>query len=372
MVGVDPDVGSSEFSKFPQPECTCLPHSRTPSWWLRLYKHRGCTFNHHSLLTRATSQSILKYFCVFLSQKKKIIFFLSFRNRFTSNLSLPVTENKFAFKVSLIKCDASFKMAATMMTISHVLDCENELNDNLYNLKMCGGKKNSTSYKVRKILKPLIKLLKKRTRSCKKLLAKKQKTEQQLEVFTEEVDNQNNCNEALEQRLLADLANADNGSAITVCLDGKMTVVPVSPYDCYVPVHFLHTLAGDFFWTTLPLESDYCQKETIITQHQQIEIQVVWFLIIILEGDSWSFWKVIPNLNDSTDSCRDSEPRLPIIVINVMSINLVDSLQRPAAVAPRFGKNSEVWKEYSWMLEEDDIENRIIVLDNRALINCDR
>lgn len=31
MVGVDPDVGSSEFSKFPQPECTCPPHSVTPS-----------------------------------------------------------------------------------------------------------------------------------------------------------------------------------------------------------------------------------------------------------------------------------------------------------------------------------------------------
>jgi len=30
MVGVDPDVGSSEFSEFPQPECTCLPHSVTP------------------------------------------------------------------------------------------------------------------------------------------------------------------------------------------------------------------------------------------------------------------------------------------------------------------------------------------------------
>ena len=29
MVGVDPDVGSSEFSEFPQPECTCLPHSVT-------------------------------------------------------------------------------------------------------------------------------------------------------------------------------------------------------------------------------------------------------------------------------------------------------------------------------------------------------
>lgn len=30
MVGVDPDVGSTEFSEFPQPECTCPPHSVTP------------------------------------------------------------------------------------------------------------------------------------------------------------------------------------------------------------------------------------------------------------------------------------------------------------------------------------------------------
>lgn len=132
---------------------------------------------------------------------------------------------------------------------------------------------------MRKILKPLMKLIKKRTQSCKKLLAKKNEKnqqQQQLDVFTEEVDNQNNSNEALEQRLLGDLTKADEGAAIiTIGQDGKMTVVPVS---CYVPVHFLPTLAGDFFWTTLPQQvpvSEFYHKETIISQHQQIELQVI-------------------------------------------------------------------------------------------------
>ena len=168
-------------------------------------------------------------------------------------------------------------MAATMMTISHVLECENELNDNLYNLKMLGGKKNSTSRKVRKILKPLMKLLKKRAQSCKKLIAKNQKSEGQVEFFTEEVDNQNNCNEALEQRLLTDLENAEEGAAITVCLDGQMTVVPVVPGQCYVPVHFAHTHAGDFYWTTIALtDCDLFYKERAFSQNQQPEMQVAY------------------------------------------------------------------------------------------------
>ena len=166
-------------------------------------------------------------------------------------------------------------MAATM-TMSHVLDCENELNDNIYNLRMLGGNnKSTTSRKVMKILKHLAKsLLKKRTRSYKKFL-KSQKAEPQCEVFTEEVDNQNNCNEALEQRLLADLENAEEGAAITVCLDGQMTVVPVVPGQCYVPVHFAHTHAGDFYWTTVALtDSDLFYKERAFSQNQQPEMQV--------------------------------------------------------------------------------------------------
>ncbi|XP_033218614.1 enhancer of split malpha protein-like [Belonocnema kinseyi] len=165
-------------------------------------------------------------------------------------------------------------MAATM-TISHVLDCENELNENIYNMKMMGGNnKSSTSRKVRKILKPLIKLLKKRTNSCKKFL-KNQKAVPQCQVYTEEVDNQNNCNEALEQRLLADLENAEEGAAITVCLDGQMTVVPVVPGQCYVPVHFAHTCAGDFYWTTLALnDCDLFYKERAFSQNQLPEMQV--------------------------------------------------------------------------------------------------
>ncbi|XP_046748848.1 enhancer of split malpha protein-like [Diprion similis] len=168
-------------------------------------------------------------------------------------------------------------MAATTIT-NHVFECENELNDNLYNIKLSSSKKQTSSVRrVKKILKPLLRLLKKSGGSKKnaKSLKGQQRAQPQVEVFTEEVDNQNNANEALEQRLLADLEEAEEGAAITVCLDGQMTVVPVVPGQCYVPVHFAHTHAGDFYWTTVSLaDSDLCYKERAFSQNQQPEMQV--------------------------------------------------------------------------------------------------
>lgn len=160
------------------------------------------------------------------------------------------------------------------MTTVVAIEMENEANENLYNLSVT--KEAAKIRGLRQILKPLLKLLKKQKLGKKARSLRKAKKQQQLEeVFTEEVDNQNNCNEALEQRLLQELKEADEGAAITVCLDGQMTVVPVVPGQCYVPVHFAHTHAGDFYWTTLSLaDSDFCYKERAFSQHQLPEMQV--------------------------------------------------------------------------------------------------
>lgn len=156
------------------------------------------------------------------------------------------------------------------ITMSHVFEYENELNDNLYNLKM-SGKAVSGGRRIRSMLKPLLRLL----RTKRAFNKREQKAVPQVEIFTEEVDNQNNANEALERRLLAELQDAEEGAAITVCLDGQMTVVPVVPGQCYVPVHFAHTHAGDFYWTTLSMaDSDLCYKERAFSQHQLPEMQV--------------------------------------------------------------------------------------------------
>ncbi|EZA57433.1 hypothetical protein X777_02441 [Ooceraea biroi] len=155
---------------------------------------------------------------------------------------------------------------------------ENELNDNLYNLKMSETKpiksRSSKSRRILKPLKPLMRMLKKRT-SRYTSGSKRQAAEPQVETFCEEVENQNNANEALERRLLQELEDAEEGAAITVCLDGQMTVVPVVPGQCYVPVHFAHTHAGDFYWTTLSMaDRDLCYKERAFSQHQLPEVQV--------------------------------------------------------------------------------------------------
>ncbi|XP_076160953.1 uncharacterized protein LOC143143525 [Ptiloglossa arizonensis] len=169
---------------------------------------------------------------------------------------------------------------AAATTMGHVFEFEyeNELNDNLYNLKMSGKSTASftaSNMRLRRALKPILRLLKKRTTNRSGKQGKEQKTVPQAEIFTEEVDNQNNANEALERRLLAELQDAEEGAAITVCLDGQMTVVPVVPGQCYVPVHFAHTHAGDFYWTTLSMaDSDLCYKERAFSQHQTPEMQV--------------------------------------------------------------------------------------------------
>lgn len=175
-------------------------------------------------------------------------------------------------------------MAATMMMTEHVLHdfevsdvFENELNDNLYNLKMSEDNKTvskrSKRRRILKPLKPLLRMLKKRT--SRYASDKHQAAVPQVEIFTEEVDNQNNANETLECRLLQELQDAEEGAAITVCLDGQMTVVPVVPGQCYVPVHFAHTHAGDFYWTTLSMaDRDLCYKERAFSQHQLPEVQV--------------------------------------------------------------------------------------------------
>ncbi|XP_011648204.1 uncharacterized protein LOC105434239 [Pogonomyrmex barbatus] len=153
---------------------------------------------------------------------------------------------------------------------------ENELNDNLYNLKMSEDKAVSgrKSRRMLKPLKPLLRMLKKRTSRYVKS-NKRQEAVPQVGIFTEEIENQNNANEALERRLLQELRDAEEGAAITVCLDGQMTVVPVVPGQCYVPVHFAHTHAGDFYWTTLSMaDRDLCYKERAFSQYQLPEVQV--------------------------------------------------------------------------------------------------
>ncbi|XP_029677342.1 uncharacterized protein LOC115244095 [Formica exsecta] len=174
-------------------------------------------------------------------------------------------------------------MAATTVTEHVLFDFEvsdvfqNELNDNLYNLNMSQDNKavnTSKSKRMLKPLKPLLQMLKRRSSKYVKS-KKRQQAVPQIEIFTEEVDNQNNANEALERRLLQELQDAEEGAAITVCLDGQMTVVPVVPGQCYVPVHFAHTHAGDFYWTTLSMaDRDLCYKERAFSQHQLPEVQV--------------------------------------------------------------------------------------------------
>lgn len=163
-------------------------------------------------------------------------------------------------------------------TINHVNEYENELNDNLYNLKMSNNnnnKKVSNARRMRKILKPLLRYLKKKSEKFSKIHHKSQQQQQKFEIFTEDVDNENNCNEALEQRLVTDLNNAEEGSAITICIDGRLLVVPIVPDQLYIPVHFVQTPNGLFYWTHInPADNDVCYKERAFSQNQLPEMQV--------------------------------------------------------------------------------------------------
>ncbi|XP_052861065.1 enhancer of split malpha protein-like [Anopheles cruzii] len=139
--------------------------------------------------------------------------------------------------------------------IANMVACSsnNSINENRYNTEKLA--KASAVYKLKKILKPLVTLLKSKSKHGS-AAAKAKRALPRITSYIDEFDcdYDNSANERLEQQLISELEQCHQpAAAILVYEDQQLQVVPIEPEDeQYVPVHFARTEAGTFFWTTMP------------------------------------------------------------------------------------------------------------------------
>ncbi|XP_053670100.1 enhancer of split malpha protein-like [Anopheles nili] len=131
----------------------------------------------------------------------------------------------------------------------------NSINENRYNSEKLA--KSSAVYRLKKILKPLVTLLKSKSKAQQPAKAQQQYDQRRsiisyIDDF--DCDYDNSANERLEAELVAELAQCHaTDAAILVLEDQCLRLQPVLPEEeLYVPVHFARTEAGTFFWTTMP------------------------------------------------------------------------------------------------------------------------
>lgn len=164
----------------------------------------------------------------------------------------------------------------------------NSYNDNLYNNQLL-AKSASTSYKLKKILKPLLKMIKNKTQK-KHFLQSNLKQVDDFEFWPVNHNNQadhcpcddNSANEELESRIFNEIEQCPEDVGVYVYNDdlGGCELQPVQRDQQFVPVHFARTNAGTFFWTTMTkdVDCDLVQPTYCCSHFQQPEFQY---------GDRW-------------------------------------------------------------------------------------
>ncbi|XP_057665398.1 enhancer of split malpha protein-like [Diorhabda carinulata] len=123
----------------------------------------------------------------------------------------------------------------------------NSVNDNKVNDK----KSKSTLHQIKKLIKCVLKTnnLKKNTYA---------KNPRPNCCFDEEIAD-NLANEILENEIFEDIDSCEEYAAVEVYEDGETNLLPVVRGQRYIPVHFVRTDAGTFFWTSIATpDADIC------------------------------------------------------------------------------------------------------------------
>lgn len=183
----------------------------------------------------------------------------------------------------------------------------NSYNDNLYNNQLLEKSRRTASYRLKKILKPLLRMLKQnKTKSGGHYFEAniaKHVDEFEFEFWPSTTEsfccegsstceaaanNDNAANEALEARIVSEMAQCDEDAAVYVYNEDGVTcnLQPVQRAQQFVPVHFARTNAGTFFWTTMAAattttkaaDCDLVQPTYCCSHFQQPELQY---------GDRW-------------------------------------------------------------------------------------
>lgn len=151
----------------------------------------------------------------------------------------------------------------------YIIASNNSINENKYNAEKLAK---SPSYRIKKILKPILRILRQKSSSSKKQQKSKQyqqeqqqysmensqnsqyyysdEYQQQNDFWSSEID-ENFANEELESRILNEITQCEDDAAIYVYNDDECELQAVHREQTFIPVHFARTEAGTFFWTTM-------------------------------------------------------------------------------------------------------------------------
>lgn len=175
----------------------------------------------------------------------------------------------------------------------YIISSNNSINENTLNDQKI---KKSSSYKLKKILRPLIKMIKhsgsnnksstattkltttKTVCKCKNYSYEEEDYEKYGDYvydYTTEIDD-NQFNEDLEDRIIEEIKHCDENSAIYVYdSENNCNLTQVHSEEIYVPVHFARTEAGTFFWTSMqrPVDCDLVESKDCSSDSQLPQLQ---------------------------------------------------------------------------------------------------
>jgi hypothetical protein len=135
----------------------------------------------------------------------------------------------------------------------------NSINENIYNAQK---QAKTSKYRLRKIFKPLLKILLQKSKKTNKTSCNCNKNSS---FDSYDYASDNNANETLETRILEEI-RSENSS--TYVYDSEQ-LVPVNK--TFVPVHFARTNAGTFFWTTFDESERFSDDQLPELQHNRFD-----------------------------------------------------------------------------------------------------
>lgn len=130
----------------------------------------------------------------------------------------------------------------------------NSINENIYNAQK---QQKSSKYRLRKIFKPILKMLLQKNKKCQCKNTSTDSYDYSSEIFD------NASNETLETRIMDEIRDCKENSAVIMYGENEDYLMKVDREQTFVPVHFARTDTGTFFWTSFSNQGFCHQEESV-------------------------------------------------------------------------------------------------------------